>query len=446
MTSGDRLAGVELLRRLRESRGWSWADLARALQTAARRLGIASVMQVELPSIVRTLARWESVTGTSAPRERYQVLLAHIYAYTPAGSLHMGPGSDFAVLTTALRHLGTPPKRLVQITTLVTQAANTDNAQWLVWLSPAMQAQAAAVLKGERRLDEELLQQLAGSVAGVARQVGNTPFGRLQLQLAPIVELCRLLLKADSPSNELLVLASDATALAARLAFELADDEVSMALYQEATNTAGELPERFYRAAILTSRTMVTLHATGSPHAAADLAREAVAEAHRGASYTMRARAHAIHAELRARTGDHTETQRALNKAWTTVDQLTEDDPCGGFNATRLAGFDGLCALHVGDAVRAHDQLALAVSALDGPGDLVQRGIVSTDLALARLRLNSPDACAELMHQAVDITAHTGGRVSGQRIRQVRQALRPWRSESFVLDLDDHIHDALIGR
>ena len=55
-------------------------------------------------------------------------------------------------------------------------------------------------------------------------------------------------------------------------------------------------------------------------------------------------------------------------------------------------------------------------------------------------------ACVELLHDAVDITTRTGGRVSGKRIRHARRELRPWRSEAFLAELDDHIHDALIGK
>jgi hypothetical protein len=127
------------------------------------------------------------------------------------------------------------------------------------------------------------------------------------------------------------------------------------------------------------------------------------------------------------------------------VDQLAVDDPHGGFNAERLNGFEGLCALYVGDAQHAHERLARSVGALQQPRDAVQRGIVSTDLALARLRLGDPLACVELVHQAVDITAATGGRVSAQRIRLARYRLRPWRAETFMAELDDHIHDTLIG-
>lgn len=219
-----------------------------------------------------------------------------------------------------------------------------------------------------------------------------------------------------------------------------------MALYAEATRVAGRLPDRSHRAAVQTSRTMVTLHATNDPTAARTIARAATADAHRGSSYAIRAHAHAVHAEICARAGQATQAATALDRAWKTVDQLTVDDPHGGFNANRLNGFDGLCALHAGDADRAHTSLDRSVTALARSRDAVQRGIVSTDLALARLRLGDPAACVALLHEAVDITAATGGRVSAQRIRLARHDLRPWRSEDFLTELDDHIHDSLIGR
>jgi hypothetical protein len=120
-------------------------------------------------------------------------------------------------------------------------------------------------------------------------------------------------------------------------------------------------------------------------------------------------------------------------------------DPLGGFDADRLNGFDGLCALHAGDVTRAHDSLDRSLATLTTSPHAVQRGIVGADLALARLRLGYPCDCVELLHKVVDVAAATGGRVSAQRLRLARRELRPWRDEDFVAELDDHIHDALIG-
>ncbi|MFD2422410.1 hypothetical protein [Amycolatopsis pigmentata] len=448
MITTDRAAGAHLLRQLREARGWSWTDLARALRDTARQLAVAPLMDRKVASIQRTVARWESVSDRTSPGERYQFLLAHLYARTPSGGLALGPGSDFEALLDALRHFGTSPHRVHQLVDLVIHSARSDEGESLMLPSPSTQLSLVAVPRDPSKLDHDVIGRLHDSVKTIKAQVGVTPFVRLQLQLAPIVESCRQLLELDQigSRNELILLATAAYSLAGRLAFETRDDEVATAFYADATGAAGQLTDRSHRAAVRTSHTMVTLHATNDLEAAREIARAATVDAHRGSSYAIRARAHAVHAEICARAGQASEAATALDRAWKTVDQLTVDDPHGGFDGDRLNGFDGLCALHAGDAAHAHDSLDRSVSALRLSRDAVQRGIVSTDLALARLRLGDPAACVDLLHEAIDITAATGGRVPAQRIRLARHHLRPWRTEDFMVELDDHIHDALIGR
>lgn len=448
MPSTDQQKGARLLRQLREARGWSWADLARSLRDMARQLGVTSLAHRQVTSIQRAVARWESLTDRTSPGDRYQFLLAHLYARTPAGRLALGTGTDFATLLEAFRHFGTPPERVRQLVDLLTQSASNDGNNLLAQLSPAAHSSITAVLRESSRPEPDLLSRLHKSVTAINRHVGSTPFVRLQLQLAPVVETCRRLLLLDhaGPPDELVLLATSTYALAARLAFETRDHATATALYADATTVAGRLRDRSHRAAVRTSHTMVTLHATNDPEAVRKIARAATLDAHRGASYAIRARAHAVHAEICARSGQAAEAAEALERAWKTVDQLTDDDPHGGFNADRLNGFEGLCALHAGDAGRAHDRLEHSLAALRTARDAVQRGIVSTDLALARLRLGQPAACVDLLHEAVDVAAATGGRVAAQRIRLARRDLHPWRAEHFLVELDDHIHDTLIGR
>jgi hypothetical protein len=163
-------------------------------------------------------------------------------------------------------------------------------------------------------------------------------------------------------------------------------------------------------------------------------------------SHAIRARAHAVHAEVQARAGNSTNAAIALDRARKTIEQLSVGDPFAAFNADRVSGFEGLCALYSGQAHRADDLLTRSLSGLTGARDAVQRGIGATDLALARLRLGDAEACVTLLHEAVDITATTGGRVPAQRVGRTRRHLRLWRDEPFVAELDDHIHDTLLGR
>jgi len=77
-------------------------------------------MHCQVASIQRSVARWESSTDRTRPAERYQFLLAHLYARTPDGDLALGPGSDFDTLLDALRHFGTSPPRIRRLAGLIT--------------------------------------------------------------------------------------------------------------------------------------------------------------------------------------------------------------------------------------------------------------------------------------------------------------------------------------
>ena len=448
MTTTDRQTGARLLRQLRDQRGWSWVDLARAVRGTAQRLGVTSVMTLNLETLRRAVARWENTTNPTGPQTRYRLLLAHLYATTPAGAVALGPGSDFDTYLEALRHFGTAPTHIRELVDLIVQSTTGSRSDPLAMLSPELQSSVTALQRDPRSCDRDVLRAFHGSITAINGEVGAIPFVRLQLRLAPIVQSCRQLLHAELPGlrEKLIVLAADTYALAARMAFETRDDETALALYDEASSVAEEFVDRSHRAAIATSYTMVTLHSTNDLDTSRTIARSATLDAHHGHSYAIRARAHAVHAEICARAGEADEASRALDRAWKTVEQLSIDDPFAGFDADRLSGFDGLCALHAGDPGHAQDSLSRSVATLKASTNVVQLGIVSADLALARLRLGDPVACTELLHETVDIAAATGGRVAAQRLRIARRHLREWRTEDFVAELDEHIHETFLGR
>ncbi|WP_239396677.1 hypothetical protein [Frankia sp. CiP3] len=444
----DRAAGSRLLRQLRESRGWSWTDLARALRGTAQQLRVDALAQVAVPSIQRTIARWESPTGMTVPADRYQALLVHLYARTPAGVVNLDAGSDLDRLVTAFQYLGVSSERIDELRSVVARSAPQGEANLFTMLSPAIHTAAARVLRDPALLDVDLLGRLSAETSTIDQQVGTVPFVRLQLRLSPVAEVFRRLLP-DAPvplRKQTAILAAEAFALAGRLAFETHDDEIAAALYTSAVSTASSQDDARVPVAIRTSHTMVTLYTTNDLAAAGRIAAAAVHEANRSQDLAIRARAYAVHAEICARSGYVRRARAALSRAWINVDRTGSNQEDGRFGTDRLAGFEGVCALYGDDASIAHESLARSVATLTRPRDAVQRGIVSTDLALARLRLGDTRACADLLHEAVDLTAHTGGRVPAQRIRHVRGALRPWHREAFVADLDDHIYDALIGR
>ncbi|MFI2118205.1 hypothetical protein ACH489_27445 [Streptomyces rubiginosohelvolus] len=440
---GNRAAGAATLKRLRHSRGLSLAGVARALSQIADALH-----QPRLPavaSVQRSVARWESTAPTS-PDERYQLLLAHLYARTPTGQMSVGSGSDLAELLGALLDLGESEARVAFLRTALIRTA-TDTGGMLALLSTHVQADLSAALVDPSRATEETSAGLAAVVADVNAQVGSVPMVRLQLLLAPVIDTCRRLLAGSLPgpvAGHVREVAVAACSVAGRLAFENRDDEASQALYAEATAQAGQLGSAWLRASVHMSHALVTLYSSPNLIDARRLVDQAVRAAGSGDSVRVRARAHALQAEIAARAGLERQAQAALGLAWYDIEGRRGGDPSGStFSAGHLRGFEGVCELYVGDPSVAHDRFADSAAALTAPREQVQRAIVRTDQALARIRMGDPRSAAELLHECVLAAVATGGRVPAIRLRRARVELRPWRREDFVAELDDHLMDVL---
>ncbi|MEV0617539.1 hypothetical protein AB0I81_29755 [Nonomuraea sp. NPDC050404] len=445
MSTHDRLTGAAMLKRLRRSRGWSLADTARALADTAAQLG--QPFDTSISSVQRSVARWESSKGPTLPDERYQLLLAHLYARDGRGQVSFGAGSDFAELLEALAYFGVSQYRLDELRTILVRTMTDAGAELLALLGPPTQASLSAALADPSRLDEEVLAAMRESVAQVNDQVGSVPFVRLQLLLAPVVESCRRLLEMPIPGpyvSDLQLISTQAYTLAGRLAFETRDDDASRALYTAATDVASSLGVPWRRAVVHMSNALVTLYSTPGLDTAKALIDAAVRDARIGQSITVRARAHALQAEIAARSGAAKHAAAALSLAWYDLDQNRAEDPAtSSFSPAHLRGFEGVTSLYVGNPSEAHDYFARAAHALAAPRERVQRAIVSVDQALARIRLGEPQSAAELLHSCIDAASAMGGRVAVIRLRRARHDLRPWRREEFVANLDDHLIEAL---
>ncbi|WP_200309345.1 hypothetical protein [Streptomyces adelaidensis] len=440
----DRAAGAARLKALRHHRGLSLAGVARALIALADELRHPALPSVA--GVQRSVARWESAKP-GLPDERYQLLLAHLYARTPAGELSLGAGSDFVEYLHALGLLGESERRTTELRGLVLRAATDEGGGMLALLSPTVRAGLAAALADPGRTEEGTIAGLASVVADVDAEVGSLPMVRLQLLLAPAVETCRRLLDGPVPdplASRLHEVAVAATALAGRLAFETRDDAASRALYAEATRTAGLLSDSWRQAGVHMSHALVTLYSAQGLDEARRLVDKAVRAARTGESPLVRARAHALQAEVAARAGQKRQAQAALGLASYDIEADHTGDPAPtAFSPGHLRGFEGVCELYVGDPAAAHDRFTRSAETLTAPRDQVQRAIVTTDQALARLRLGEPQAAAELLHKCVSAASTTGGRVPALRLRRARRELRPWRREEWVADLDDHLMDVL---
>ncbi|MYT30919.1 hypothetical protein GTY73_19355 [Streptomyces sp. SID8354] len=373
-----------------------------------------------------------------------------MYARCPDGETALGAGSDFAELLDALRHLGESERAVDELRRLLVRTSTDAGFDLLALLGPQARTTLTKVLADPGQADEALLEVMSTAVSDVNREVGSLPFVRLQLLLAPVVESCRRLLASDVPAPllpGLWTVAAQTYTLAGRLAFETRDDIAAHNLYTAATTAAGNIGTPWRRAVVHMSHALVTLYSTPGLEAARCLVDAAVRDARAGESATVRARAHALQAEIIARAGGgHAQRQAraALSLAWYDLDGDRVGDPAtSSFTAAHLRGFEGVTSLHVGDAAAAHDEFARSAAALTRPREQVQRAIVTSDQAMARLRLGDPQSAAALLHACVDAASATGGRVAMIRLRRARRELRPWRREDWVADLDDHMIESL---
>ncbi len=109
-------------------------------------------------------------------------------------------------------------------------------------------------------------------------QIGSVPFVRLQLLLAPVVEVCLRLPDPEPLRERLGTLRCAAHLLAGRIAFETRDDAAARRWYARAVAAAAD-PTR--RAAARTSYAMTMLYSTGDGAACA-IVNSAVADAKLG--------------------------------------------------------------------------------------------------------------------------------------------------------------------
>ncbi|MFK0180814.1 hypothetical protein ACIQVR_33180 [Streptomyces xanthochromogenes] len=442
----EKAIGAATLKALRVRRGLSLADTARVLISISQRLGRPGGSLPTVAGLQRSVARWES-TRPSLPDAHHQLLLAHLYGRTPAGTIALGVGSDFAELLDALAHLGESATRLTELRSMLVRTATDQGGGMLALLSTNVQAGLSAALADPSLADDEVVPALSAVVSDVNAQVGSLPFVRLQLLLAPALEACRRL-TADAVPDALLPrlrgVSVAAHTLAGRLAFETRDDVASRALYTVATREAGLLPDPWRRATVHMSHALTTLYSTQGLDRARTLADAAVRDACGGGSVVVRARAHALRAEIAARAGEQRQAQAALGLARYDLECDHGGDPAASsFSPGHLRGFEGVCELYVGDAARAHDRFVKAAGAMVAPREQVQRAITATDQALARIRMGDPRSAADLLHECVLGMATTGGRVPSIRLRRARRELRPWRREHWAVDLDDHLMDVL---
>lgn len=381
--------------------------LAEALNFAATELGLRGVSIGQ-----RQVRRWES-SHPPWPQSHHQRLLTHVLGLrtdelgfdppwgrldAPASRPRMQPGH----VTPATRGLVQP----VPDTVLADLAAVTGAHRRLYWTVNPVHLHPAVV--EHVRLGEPLLRRATGLV-GMA--IGQA--------------------------------LAESALLAGRIEFfDLRTPDHAAATFVRAMQFAGEAEDQLLGAAILAHAAFVPGWA-GQRDGATERVAAARAYARRGGAPALFcAWLDAVEAECLTRCGDASAALSVLSRAQSAL----AGDPAeplplwmDWFTTVRLDAFLGNTQLAAGQIRRARQTLSDVLAQLPET-DVKQRSVVAADLAAVEVAAQDvPAACARA-GQALDALAQVWYATAMERIRQVRQSLRPWQDEQCVRDLDDRLY------
>ncbi len=154
----------------------------------------------------------------------------------------------------------------------------------------------------------------------------------------------------------------------------------------------------------------------------------------------------AIEAEVYANLHDADACSKALDRAELITAQptLKEDPYATGFNLSRLAGYKGVCFVHLHKTEAALAALNEALR-LAHPLAIRRRSTLLTDIAMAHVQQREIEEACKLANQALAITSQTNSVSVLQRIRNLRHELEPWKHAQCVKDLDEQLATTLMS-
>ena len=407
-----RPAGNRKLKAARLANGLASQEaLAAALTAAAEELGLRG-----LGVGVRQVRRWES-SDPPWPQPHHQRLLTHVLglrvdelgfeppwnavgAETPTG---VGP---HAGTTSGRRPTRSASTRRVPESLAADIATVTVAHRRMYWITDPAHLHPAVV--EHIRLGEPLLRQAASTIR---------------------VTLARAL--------------AESAMLAGRIEFfDLRRPDSAAETFVRAMQFAEDAGEQLLGAAILGHAAFLPGW-EGDRDGAAERLLAARAYARRAAAPALFiAWLDAVEAECLTRCGD---TAGALGVLARAESSLATADPgalppwMDWFSAVRLAAFKGNAALMAGHVRRARDTLVAVLDALPA-SDVKQRSVVLADLAAVEVAAKDVRAACVRAEEALDALSEIWYATGMERIRRLRQTLRPWQNEQCVRDLDDRLY------
>lgn len=154
----------------------------------------------------------------------------------------------------------------------------------------------------------------------------------------------------------------------------------------------------------------------------------------------------AIKAEAHANLHDAVACFKALDIAAliTTQPGPKEDPYATGFNQSRLAGYKGVCFVHLHQTEAALAALNEALR-LAHPLAIRRQSTLLTDIATAHVQQGEIEEACKFVKQALAITSQTNSMSVLQRIRNLRNKLEPWKNTQCIKDLDEQFATTLMS-
>ena len=300
----------------------------------------------------------------------------------------------------------------------------------------------AAALRDPQRVDARLLDDLAGLARDYARRVQDVAPGNLLAPVGKHLDVVQRLL-VNLPDTDLrrrfLSVASDTATLAGWLSSRLDNQGDARAYCGLARDLATEAGDGIRRAQAL----VIASDVTNDAGRAISMLDEAERAAGAWASPLLRTWILARRAEEHATVGSARSSDRDIGRAEHIfgASRAETDGLLSGWDAARLAGYRGACAVSLRRSVDAAQVLSAAVAGA-APNQLANRAKFLTNLAAAQVQRQQIDeACASLAG-ALGIAVRAGLAARTQHIRRVRRSLNRWRRIPAVRQLDEQLRMA----
>lgn len=257
-----------------------------------------------------------------------------------------------------------------------------------------------------------------------------------------------LITQVPQPSRRLFAAAvAESSLLAGRLEFfDLQKPELSQPSFVRSLQAAHEADDSLLGAATLAHMAFDPAF-SGDPsrnEEARDRLRAARAFARRGdAPAEMIAWLDAVEAEVETRFGDIPRALTLLRHAeeiYAGSDNRPPPPWMDWFSEIRLAGFKGNTLMVAGQGSQARETLERVLAELP-EADVKQRAVFLADLAAASVLEHAPERACELLEQTLDQLGRYWYATAMDRVKAVRETLRPWDTLPQVRNLDERLYD-----